>query len=145
MLKIIFGETHKAIFNTSIYFNNQYENKWFKDPFTSKIIKNIDKSELLSNNAVLSPVLGVIPITSLSNGSKTLILMKNKPKIIFNASTCGDNCAKYILEIAKEKDITINLLHIMDFGINSFEIYIVNSNKVVTTMYDLLLEAGKYV
>ena len=35
-------------------------------------------------------------------------LIKNKPDVAFNASTCGDNCAKYILEIAKTQDITIN-------------------------------------
>ena len=31
------------------------------------------------------------------------------------ASTCGDNCARFILELAKAKDVTINLCHIMDF------------------------------
>ena len=35
---------------------------------------------------------------------------------IFNASACGNNCAKWILEIGKRKDLTINLRHIMNFG-----------------------------
>ena len=30
---------------------------------------------------------------------KTLLLILNEPDKIFNASTCGDNCAKWILEI----------------------------------------------
>ena len=42
-------------------------------------------------------------------GVKTLILMKNMPQKVFNASTCGDNCAKWILNIAQNQDITINL------------------------------------
>ena len=37
-------------------------------------------------------------------------------KKIFNASACGDNCAKWILRIAGKKNLTINLHHIMDFG-----------------------------
>ena len=49
---------------------------------------------------------------------------------IFNASACGDNCAKWIVEIAKEKDLTINLHHIMDFSVcNDFEAVIMNTNK----------------
>ena len=39
--------------------------------------------------------------------------MLNEPDKIFNASTCGDNCAKWILEIGKQKDLTINLRHMM--------------------------------
>ena len=31
---------------------------------------------------------------------KTLLLIYNQPEKIFNASTCGDNCAKWILKIA---------------------------------------------
>ena len=42
---------------------------------------------------------------------------------VCNASACGDNCAKWILKIGKEKDLTINLRHIMDFGEDDFEIY----------------------
>ena len=51
----------------------------------------------------------------LSGGVKTLLLIKNCPDEVFNASTCGDNCARFILELAKAKDVTINLRHIMDF------------------------------
>ena len=38
------------------------------------------------------------------------------PERIYNASNCGDNCARWILAIAKKQDITINLYHLMDFG-----------------------------
>ncbi len=40
---------------------------------------------------------------------------------IFNASACGDNCAKWILKIGGQKDLTINLRHIMDFGNGDFQ------------------------
>ena len=57
--------------------------------------------------------------------------MKNRPDLVFNASTCGNNCAKYLLKIGKMQDVTINLHHIMDFGKRKFEILVLNNNKVV--------------
>lgn len=55
----------EAIFNTSVYFKNVYEDSWITEPFS-------------------------------------------KEMIFFNASTCGNNCVKWILKIAEEQDITIN-------------------------------------
>lgn len=61
------------------------------------------------------------------------MLMLNEPDKIFNASTCGDNCAKWILEIGKRQDITINLRHMMDFGMNTrFDIVIKNGRRGCT-------------
>ena len=39
---------------------------------------------------------------------------------IFNASVCGDNCAKWILKLGEQKDLTINLRHVMRFGKDPF-------------------------
>lgn len=66
--------------------------------------------------------MGMIPPVSLSGGVKTLILIANVPDKIFNASTCGNNCAKWILKLAAEREVTINLWHLMDFGKGGFEI-----------------------
>lgn len=85
-----------------------------------------------------SPILGVITPTKLSGGTKTLILIDNETDKIFNASTCGDNCAKWLLEMGREKDITINLRHIMDFGKDSFELLVLNTNQTVNTMKELI-------
>ena len=52
----------------------------------------------------------------LSGGVKALILMKHFPGKTFNASNCGDNCAKWILRLGEEQDFTISLLHVVDFG-----------------------------
>ena len=86
----------------------------------------------------------MIPPIMLSGGTKTLLLIKNKPDMVFNASTCGDNCAKYILEIAKLKDITINLRHIMRFG-TQFRVRVLNEDVIVDNMEQLVLIAAKYV
>ena len=135
----------EAIYNTSVYFNNQYEEEWITDKLSVEMIKSIDRSEVLGANAIKSPVLGIIPTTSLSGGVNTLILIANDKKHIFNASTCGDNCAKWILKIAEDRDITINLRHIMDFGKKKFKINVLNTNEIVTNMEELLHSAYKFV
>ena len=145
MLKIFYGDMQDSIYNTSVYFKNMYEEEWITEPETIKMIKDVDKSDVLGNGVIDSPVMGKIAPTSLSGGVKTLILIKNIPDKIFNASTCGDNCAKWILEIAKERDVTINLRHLMDFGNDCFEIQILNTNQIVHTMEELIPIAGLYV
>lgn len=46
-----------------------------------------------------SPVRGPISTKELSGGVKTLMLMAfDESGKVFNASACGDNCAKWILE-----------------------------------------------
>ncbi len=145
MLHIYFGKMPEAIFNTAVYFKNTYEDSWITDTFAKKMIEDVDHSTVLDSGVIDSPVLGKIAPTSISGGVKTLILIKNEPQKIFNASTCGDNCAKWILEIAKNQDITINLRHLMDFGERTFDILIVNTGQLVHSMKELVPIAGGYV
>lgn len=145
MLKIYYGNMPEAVFNTSVYFKNVYEDSWITDPMAKEMILDIDKSAVLGGAVIDSPVLGKIAPTSLSGGAKTLILMKNERNKIFNASTCGDNCAKWILRLAETEDLTINLRHLMNFGSGTFEICILNTNQIVHTMKELVPIAGLYV
>ena len=147
MLNIYYGEMPEAIYNTSVYFDNVYFDHWILDSFAQKIIKSIDKGVVLSPMAIETKMLGVIPTTKISGGTKTLLLIYNEPTKIFNASTCGDNCAKWILKIAKtaKTDITINLRHIMNFGDGEFEIRILNNGVVVRNMKELVLHAGQFL
>ena len=116
MLSIIYGDVKNSIYNTKVYFKNSYEPEWLEAELAKKMIKDIDDSEVLSGECINSPVLGQIPPERLSGGVKTLLLILNEPDRIFNASTCGDNCAKWILQIGTIKDVTINLRHMMSFG-----------------------------
>lgn len=145
MLNIYFGDMEQAIFNTAVYFKNSYEDAWITEELSREMIKDVDKSEVLDSGVINSPVLGMIPPVNLSGGVKTLILIEHEPEKIFNASTCGDNCAKWILKIARDKDITINLRHIMDFGDAEFEARILNTDQIVHNMKELIPIAGLYV
>lgn len=142
MLNIIFGKIDNVIFNTSVFFKNSYEESWLLEKETQQMILDIDKSKVLGNGAIESPVLGIIPPTSLSGGVKTLILISHISDKIFNASNCGNNCASWLLKIGKEKNVTVNLRHLMNFGDGCFELNVVNKNKIVRSMDELLEIAG---
>ena len=141
MLKIYFGEMEGVLHNVETYFKNQMEYSWLEDEMAKQIIEDVDKSVVESPQCIRSNVLGQIPPTRLSGGTKALLLIWNLKDRIVNASNCGDNCAKWLLEYGKKKDITINLNHIMDFGPGKFEIEILNNHKIVHNMKEYVQEA----
>jgi len=145
MLSVFFGQMADAIYNTSAYFQYDYEDSWITDPITREMIRDIDKSCVLDSGVIDSPVLGKIPPVQLSGGVKTLILVRFEKDKIFNASTCGDNCARWLLKIAENEDRTINLRHLMDFGSDPFEIKILNTGDIVRSMSELVPIAGLFV
>ncbi|HIZ40701.1 MAG TPA: DUF4869 domain-containing protein [Candidatus Anaerobutyricum stercoris] len=146
MLRIYLGKMEEAIYYPPVYFDNRYEDEWITEDLSVEMIRDVDKSEVLGPHLIESPVLGPISVKEISGGVKTLILMAfDDSGNVFNASACGDNCAKWILNIGKEKDLTINLRHIMDFGDGEFEIQILNTGEMVHNMLEFIRIAGKYV
>ena len=145
MLNVFYGDMPNVIYNTAVYFKNTYAEEWITAPLTREMIQDVDHSTVLDSGVIDSPVLGKIPPVQLSGGVKTLILIANEPEKVFNASTCGDNCAKWLLKIAENRDVTINLRHLMDFGNGTFTIRILNTNQIVHSMRELVPIAGLYV
>ena len=145
MLHIIFGETENANYGPD-WFKTNYDPEWLKDAFVQKMIKDIDKSDYVDGIVINSPILGPIPPERLSGGVQTLIMIYEKSELVFDATNCGENCAKWLLEIGKEKDITVNLNYLMKFSdVNDFEIFIDNENRLVTSIEDYIMTAVKYV
>ena len=145
MLNIFYGDMKEAVYNTASYLKYDYEDDWITDPFVKEMIQDVDQSIVLDSGVIDSPVLGKIPPTGLSGGVKTLILVKFDKDKIFNASTCGDNCAKWLLKIAEKEDRTINLHHLMRFGTEPFTIRVLNTNQIVHSMEELVSIAGEFV
>ena len=135
MLNIYLGDMENAIYHPPVYFDNTYEDEWITDELSVKMIKDIDKSDVIGPHLVQSPILGPISTKELSGGVKTLMLMAfDDSGKIFNASACGDNCAKWILRIAGKKN----------FG-KDFEAKILNTGEIVHSMAEFISVAGKYV
>lgn len=146
MLKIYLGEMEEAIYHPPTYFDNRYEDEWLTTPRAVEMIRDIDHSEVVSAHLIESPVLGPISPKELSGGVKTLLLMAfDHSGKVFNASVCGDNCAKWILKLGREKDLTINLRHVMGFGKEPFEILILNTEEIIHDMASFVRIAGRYV
>ena len=146
MLNIYLGKMEEAIYYPPAYFDNRYEEEWITDPLSKDMIKDVDQSVVVGPRLIDSPVLGAISVKELSGGVKTLILLAfDESNQIFNASACGDNCAKWILKISQKKDLTINLRHLMDFGEKEFEAKILNTGDIVHNMSEFVNIAGEYV
>ena len=132
MLSVYLGDCDKEIYNPPVYFINQYEDAWLEADLAKKMILDVDKSEVIGPHLIQSPVLGPISPRELSGGVKTLLLLAfDESGKIFNATACGDNCAKWILKIAQDKDVTISLHHSMNFGTGEYAIRILNNGLIV--------------
>ena len=135
MLSIYLGKMDKAIYYPPVYFDNTYEDEWITDELSREMIRDVDRSEVIGAHLIESPVLGPISPKELSGGVKTLILMALDDKEqIFNASACGDNCAKWILKISRMKN-----------GEESMEAKILNTGDMVHNMQEFIGIAGKFV
>ena len=144
MLNIHFGSMENEIFNPSVYFDNRHEPEWITTPLSKDMIMDVDKSEVVGEYLIQSPVLGPIPPERLSGGVKTLMLMAyDESDRVFNASACGDNCAKWILKIAENKDLTITLHNIMSFKDLNFRAKNLNTGEIMTDYRSYIIEADR--
>ena len=145
MLRIQFGDMESANYGPS-WFKVNYNPEWLKDEFVQQMIKDVDNSEYVDGLVINSPVLGPISPERLSGGVQTLIMIYKRPDLVFDATSCGGNCAKWLIEIGKKKDVTVNLKYLMKFdGLDPFDIYIVNEDKKVSSNKDYIYVAVKYV
>lgn len=134
MLYITFKKTEDVLFYIDNYFDLNYDDIWFDDPLVKQIIQDVDKSTVIMNGIIDSPVLGKIPPAHLSRGVKALILMLKDDRTVW-ATACGDNCSKWIIKISKIRDVTICLVHIMEFE-SDFEAICLDNGKKIATIDD---------
>lgn len=128
MLRITFNENKNTQYRVDDVFKSLFIPDWLEDSLVKEMVEDVDKSKVLSPYCIQSPVLGQISPYMLSGGVKALILMLKTDYEIW-ASACGDNCAKWILEIANKKDLTICLENYMDFG-EDFDFYCIDSGQM---------------
>ena len=145
MLSIYFGDKENVLHGPS-WFRFNYRPEWFEDTFVQEMLKDIDKSKFLGGELIQSDVLGPIPPERLSGGVQTLISIYENPERMFNATSCGENCAKWLLKIGEKKDVEVNLRYFMPFdGCEPFEIRVINEDKIVLNMDEYTHVAIKYV
>lgn len=116
------------------YFKAWQDIRILNDEFVKEMIKDVDNTEVISDHLLISPVFGPMAPEYLSGGVKALILMYSQDKPVW-ASACGDNCAKWIVEISKKKDLTIVLGHCMQFP-DSFEAILLDNMCEIHSIHD---------
>lgn len=156
MLHILFGTLEgedegkkmPLIQRVDNYFNTMYNPEWLKDDFAKQAILGIDKSEVLAPYCIQSPVLGQIPPRMLSTGVKAVILMRNIPEHRIWATCAGDNCAKWILKAAEDRDVHIYLAHCMKFREREcglFTAHIENTDTIIHGEEEYTDQCYKYM
>ena len=143
MLTIHFGELEEMQYGPS-WFKYNYKPEWLKDPFVQEMIKGVDSSDYIDGLVINSPVLGPIPPERLSGGVKTLIMIYKRPDLVFDATSCGQNCAKWLQRIGGRVDVRVCLEYLMELE-DPVEVMIDNENRVVRDKKDFMLTAMKYI
>lgn len=141
MLNIHFGKVEDAYYGPS-WFKVNYDEEWLSDELVQAMLKDVDKSEYKGGHLIESEVLGPISPGELSGGVQTLICIYKRPNLIFDATSCGSNCAKWLLAIGKLIDVTIMLEYFMKFkDFEPFKIRIDNSAITVDNNHDYTIAA----
>lgn len=109
MVSVYFGYDRSSIISVDAYFNNTFDEAWLDDEFVKEMILGIDKSNVLSNQCIQSPVLGQIPPERLSGGVKTCIMLYKMDDFVPDLIACGENCQKWLSEIFKRRDCKVTM------------------------------------
>mgnify|MGYP004458065591 FL=1 len=145
MLNVYFGSIVGELRVADGWFDNQLSDKYYVTEFSKKAIKNIDKSEVICEDAIMSPVFGIAPITAISGGAKGVIVLRYTDKIV-NLVSVGDNCITELLSILEFKDLTVSSLRFVDFYKYGYTgvITILNDDTTVNNSLELFNKYRKY-
>ncbi len=106
MLNFIIGRENvdmsKVCLDSRTYFKRHKKPEWFTDPFAVRVIKEIDKAEVLFEEALKNRFGHGMSTLELSTGTKTLLLLRNRPGYIYYGSLMGDNCVPFLMELVRE-------------------------------------------
>lgn len=132
--------------DTIIYVDDEFDGtghdmEWFQDLFVQAILKDIDNCIYDSTTEKcidLAVPENRFSVDDLSTGSKLLILLYEweYDEIRVYGSLFGDNCAPWLLKIAKSRDIIIDLKHFLHFPENEFEAFSVYENRKYFDYHD---------
>lgn len=141
MLKIIIGFPSKAIPGYTGFIGSVFlSEKCVETDISKRIVKEIDKSEVISANSIISPVLGNIGYPKLSGGAQCLIILANTNEIV-PLHFMGDNCFSILHELSIDRDIIVSTGDIRDlFSWGFEEVYIINSGRTIHNVIEFSQE-----
>lgn len=134
MLYITFKKTEDVVIYINDYFDVNYDEEWFQDSFVKNMMQDVCGATVLPGGVIDIKDYGKVAPTQLSVGVKALLLMLKTDRIVY-ATVCRYNCAKWIIEIAKRKNVTICLRHYMEFE-EDFVAVCLDNNKEIHSVDD---------
>ena len=137
MLRLICDTDKDITLDPSGGFDNSFDPDWLNNALVKELIADIDKSVVESPYCIKSPVFGQISPFMLSGGSKglTMLACRDDMDYLLALTAFGDNCGRWLLEIGRQRDITLYLDYVLHFQ-PPFEIYLGNSEIPVTNLRD---------
>lgn len=95
---------------------------WFEDEFVKDLLKGVDGTTVLFEEALKDRHGRGISTECISGGCKSVILMKYAPDNLYSTEFFGDNCWEYIIKLAKHEGIV--------------KLYPMSDNVVLDDYYD---------
>ena len=116
-----------------------WKSEWLDDPFSRKMIQEIDHVDIPDDmDTEKACLLKNMRVENLSSGTKGLILCKYYNRL--NRMTMmGPNCYKYLMDIADEKDVYMgcsNYVFFTDEDLKGRKVHFVNTDDYVSTAAD---------
>ena len=142
MLNIIWGRENvpkdlvpKTVLDSRVYFRYNKQPEWFEDDFVKRFLKAIDGTTVLFEEDLKDFRGHGISTEMISTGCKTLCCIYYHPELIFFGTLMGDNCYPFIIDLARQRDITLLLEHYAELPEEAFEEGLVYSNGVLMKEY----------
>ena len=112
MLNLIFGkefdfDPDRVIVNPDQMFREVKQSHWFEDDFAIRVLKEIDDFQVTPGRVMQDFWEANRGMDDICTGTKNLLLAKHYTDKSVMLQRMGDNCYKFLLEIADSADITV--------------------------------------
>ncbi len=142
--EIYYGHLDGELFGVDSYFDNAYEPEWIENDIATGILKDIcnmveRQGQAITVNWFNEGRYVTIGPRDLPGGVKALLIMLNTDEVV-QACRCGNNCAKWIVEIAKVKPLKIALASFMEFNVD-FDAHVLNDDSYIHSYADHIVKS----
>lgn len=120
-------------------FNSVWETEWVNNPLSRAIIHDIDHVEMTDGvTTEMACIMSGFRVADLCTGTKNLLLCRYYSGL--NRMTMmGENCYKYLMDIADERDVYMGCSSFVSFHddvLKGRTVHFVNTDEYVSTYYD---------
>lgn len=130
-----------CIRNIDEFFNKHYNKSWLEEDFSRRVLSEID-STLIQDGHLVNTVYGEVGVEDLSLSCKALLLLNFSENANVYVSNCSNDCSSFILELSKNRDITITLHSLMEFK-EDFEGVFLDIGEAFSTKKEYVLGVCK--